>query len=179
MAKEIERRWLIENRISDVVKMQKYGSFNIFQGYFSTTSDKTTTRFRIKDKNVLEGYVRRKECTVTIKNGSGLIREEFEYVISWGEANKMKLDVIDHKLGYLEKIRYEIPYNEKLIELDVYSGNLHPLIIAEVEFSSKQEAGKFIAPSWFSKEITGMKQWSNQSLAWNGIPKKQTVKKRR
>jgi CYTH domain-containing protein len=69
----------------------------------------------------------------------------------------------------LEKTRYEIPYEWKTIELDIYRWKLEWLIAAEVEFPSEQEANAAKIPTRFGKELTGMPEAENAYLAKYGI----------
>jgi len=71
----------------------------------------------------------------------------------------------------VQKTRYEIPYNKKIIELDFYHDTLDGLIIAEVEFSSEVESNEFIIPNWFGEEVTENKFYKNKNLALFGKPK--------
>ena len=52
------------------------------------------------------------------------------------------------------KDRYEIPMGGHLIQLDVFQAPLAPLVMAEVEFSSEEEAAAFCLPDWFGEEVT-------------------------
>ena len=70
----------------------------------------------------------------------------------------------------LEKTRYEIPYQDRTIELDIYRVNLDGLLSAEVEFPSEEASDLFTPPEWFGREVTGDKAYKNQSLALFGLP---------
>ena len=65
----------------------------------------------------------------------------------------------------LHKTRYEIPWKKMTIEVDVYHGRNHGLIVAEVEFPNQVSRRKFKPPPWFGREITGEKRYSNIKLA--------------
>lgn len=77
----------------------------------------------------------------------------------------MRFQVENH---FIEKTRYELAYDGLTIELDVYK-NLQGLITAEVEFASKRDAKKFVAPVWFGEELTNMRQASNAYIANHGL----------
>ena len=67
---------------------------------------------------------------------------------------------------FIEKTRYLIPYAEKhTIELDVFHGALAPLVLAEVEFSSVEEADAFTPPSWFGEDVTNCSKYHNSNLS--------------
>ena len=69
----------------------------------------------------------------------------------------------------LKKTRYLIPYefnNKKYtIELDVFKNEYKGLYYAEVEFENEKEAKKFVAPRWFTKDVTGVKKYNNVMLS--------------
>lgn len=71
----------------------------------------------------------------------------------------------------LEKRRYLIPTGDGLtIELDVYSGDLAGLVVAEVEFPDEERAASFEPEAWFGPEVTGDPRYGNQRLAVHGRP---------
>jgi CYTH domain-containing protein len=71
----------------------------------------------------------------------------------------------------LEKTRHLIPAGAGLtIELDVYSGALAGLMVAEVEFDSEEAADTFEPPDWFGPEVTDDVRFKNQRLACDGAP---------
>ena len=63
----------------------------------------------------------------------------------------------------LTKNRYHYPVGSHVFEIDVFSDDLYGLIIAEIELSSINEAVDI--PSWFGPEITGNRDYSNNTLA--------------
>ena len=66
----------------------------------------------------------------------------------------------------IEKKRYLIPLTEKLtIELDVFEGKLAPLVLAEVEFETKEEAERFVPPAWFGEDVTFSSKYHNSTLS--------------
>ena len=77
----------------------------------------------------------------------------------------------DAELVAAQKLRYKIPVDKLRYELDVYQADLSPLSVLEIEFESETDAKAFIAPTWFGKEVTDDKRFSNAELAKNGIPK--------
>jgi CYTH domain-containing protein len=52
-----------------------------------------------------------------------------------------------------------------IIEIDTYRGRNAGLVVAEVEFPTYAAARKFQPPSWFGREVTGEKRYSNVKLA--------------
>ena len=81
------------------------------------------------------------------------------------EYDQLRFQVENH---FLEKTRYEIPYNGVTIEFDVYK-NLQGLKTAEVEFGSKRDAKKFIVPERFGEELTRMWEATNGYIANHGL----------
>ena len=65
----------------------------------------------------------------------------------------------------LRKLRHEVPWKDLIIEIDTYRGRNAGLVVAEVEFPSQAAARKFQPPSWFGREVTGGKRYSNVKLA--------------
>ena len=68
----------------------------------------------------------------------------------------------------LTKKRYLIPLDGSdhlTIELDVFEGRYAGLILAEVEFTSEEEAMAFQAPEWFGRDVTFTREYQNSRLA--------------
>jgi len=153
---ERERKYLIENLPKDIVL--KKGS-PIFQGYMKDTKGNKEIRIRLeKDK-----YYK------TIKIGKGETRFEQNVELKKGEFNKYWQAINKEKI--IEKTRYQIPYKKHNIELDIYSGCLKGLIIAEIEFKNAEESKNFTPPTWFKKEVTFDERFKNKYLVKKGIPK--------
>lgn len=55
------------------------------------------------------------------------------------------------------------------IELDVFDPPLAPLIMAEVEFGSKEAAEAFLPPDWFDEEVTFRKEFHNSYMAMHNF----------
>ncbi len=55
------------------------------------------------------------------------------------------------------------------IELDVFDAPLAPLVMAEVEFGSKEAAEAFLPPDWFGEEVTYRNEYHNATLSQQGI----------
>ncbi len=153
MASEIERKFLVAEMPK---KIEIKVHHEIKQGYLFSTTD---FELRIRKKSA--------KFYQTIKKGGNLVREETELEIS-----KRQFEILWElaKDCSLEKIRYEIPWQHLIIELDVYLNNLKGLMTAEVEFESVKEAKNFTPPKWFGKEITTSRAYKNSMLAKNGLP---------
>jgi len=154
MAYEIEKKFLVIELPPD---LENYPKNEIMQGYLIVTENDIEIRIRKKGDRFSE----------TVKAGSGLVRQESEKEIT-EEA------FFDHwpltKDKRIKKIRYDIEYGGKLIELDIYSGQLEGLVVAEVEFDSEEESGLFQPPQWFGEEVTHDERYKNKNLALHGKP---------
>jgi len=144
---EIERKFLVNSNEWD--KIKKPNPIVISQGYLSHNVDCTV---RVRTKNE-KGFL-----TVKGKN-IGVSREEFEYEIPYKEALEM-LSLFAEK--HLIKQRFEIEFDNKTWEVDVFQGKLAPLIVAEIELCSEDE--KFELPTWVGLEVSDDPQYYNSNL---------------
>lgn len=99
---------------------------------------------------------------LTVKGKGLVIREEFEMDISAEEFHFLKSKT---EGNIIEKTRYYIPYNEHIIEFDVFEGFLAPLMLAEVEFTSIESCTTFVPPLWFEKEVSNDPRYANVHLS--------------
>ena len=58
-----------------------------------------------------------------------------------------------------------IPYEKYMIELDVFENDLAPLVLAEVEFETEEEANTFTPPEWFGEDVTFSPKYHNSNLS--------------
>jgi len=152
MASEIERKFLIKTITIDI---NQFPHKDILQWFLNDPSTGKSIRVR----HIWDEY------KVTRKKWHGLIREEIEVNISKEEFDQLRFQVENH---FIEKTRYYITYNDLMIELDIYK-NLQWLKTAEVEFASKRDAKKFVAPERFGEEITTMREATNAYIANHGL----------
>ena len=150
---EVERKFLLDT-LPDNIEQQPNNL--IRQGYVVTDAS-NEVRVRAKGENYY----------LTIKQGSGLSRNEVEMAISEDQFNALWELTVDKRV---EKIRYDYQGPASLIEIDIYNNGLSPLKIAEVEFSSVEESRHFIPPSFFGREVTEDKLYKNAALAVHGMP---------
>jgi adenylate cyclase len=153
VATEIERKFLV----ADVPAPDVLGAGVTFrQGYLAGEGD-VETRIRITPDVAF----------FTVKAGRGLSRVEVELPVDRDEAESLW----PHTAGRrLEKVRYRVPVEGGLAEVDRYGGDLEGLWTVEVEFDSESAAGAFSAPAWFGPEVTDEPGWSNGDLARHGRP---------
>ena len=105
---------------------------------------------------------------LTVKSGGGRVRVEEEIEI---EPDRFeRLWPLTEGLR-IEKTRYEIDAGDGLvIELDVYTGDLAGLVVAEVEFASEEAADGYAPPGWLGPDVTEDVRYKNQRLARDGAP---------
>ena len=146
---EIERKFLVVN--TDFLA-ESSERFRIVQGYLSSNPERTV-RVRIKGE---KGYI-------TIKgkgNESGLTRFEWEKEIAVSEAVAL-LQLCEN--GVIDKIRYNVMFENHLFEVDVFSGENEGLIVAEIEVQSENET--FTKPNWLGDEVTTDEKYYNAYLS--------------
>ena len=172
---EIERKFLIR-QLPD--NLDSYPFHRIEQGYLCTDP---VVRIRRQD----ETYY------LTYKSKGLMVREEYNLPLT-KEAYSHLLPKIDGIL--IAKKRYLIPVEPDTsgetssdsdrsfvspeislqttgltIELDIFEGELSPLILAEVEFSTEEEANRFVPPEWFGEDVTYSVDYHNSVLSRRGL----------
>lgn len=144
---EIERKYLIHT-LPDNLNIVK--TREIEQGYLCT---EPVVRIR-KDNDKYE---------LTYKSKELMSREEYNLPLT-KEAYEHLKEKIDGRL--IVKSRQEIPLGESLIiELDIFHGELKPLILAEVEFPDVEKANAFTPPEWFGEDVTFSSEYHNSTLS--------------
>ena len=152
---EIERKFLV---LEPPAGLGRWPATRIEQGYIAIGADGTEVRVRRRDG----------DWVLTVKGGGHRSRAEEEIGID-AECFARLWPLTEGRR--LEKTRHLIPAREDLnIELDVYSGALTGLSVAEVEFASEEAAGAFEPPAWFGPEVTDDSRYKNQRLASEGAP---------
>jgi len=147
---EIERKYLV-NEIP--FSLDSFDVRIIEQGYLCTAP---VVRIR-RDNNKYE---------LTYKSG-GLMKRREENLPLNQAAYEHLVTKVDGRL--IQKKRYMIPLdgvNAGLtVELDVFEGDLSPLILAEVEFPDEETANTFAAPDWFGEDVTFCGLYHNSYLS--------------
>lgn len=144
---EIERKYLIE-KLPDNLNTYPYRTLE--QGYLCTNP---VIRIR-KDNDKYE---------LTYKSKGLMVREECNLPLNREAYEHMKTKT-DGRL--IRKKRYMIPCNDTLtIELDIFEGDLAPLLLAEVEFPDEETANSFTPPEWFGEDVTFSTQYHNSNLS--------------
>jgi len=148
-SREIERKFLLKRLPEELNRSRRY---IIAQGYLATESAGRQVRLRKKGKT----------ASLTFKVGRGAHREEREIKLSPKQFAALWPATAGRRL---RKLRYEIPWKNLLIEIDIYRGRHAGLAVAEVEFPDRVMCREFQPPSWFGREVTGEKRYSNVRLA--------------
>ncbi len=144
---EIERKYLIKNTPDN---LSDFPCRIMEQGYLNTDP---VIRIR-KDNDNYE---------LTYKSKGLMVREEYNLPLT-KEAYGHLLSKIDGRL--IKKRRYMLPLGKGLIaELDIFEGELAPLILAEVEFPDEDSAFSFIPPNWFGEDVTFSGKYHNSFLS--------------
>ena len=146
---EIERKFLVKKE-NLPENLEQYPRKVIEQGYLCTEPV-----VRIRQSN--------EEYYLTYKSKGLLAREEYNLPLTKEayEHLKPKADGI-----VLSKVRYVIPEKDGLfIELDVFNAPYEGLFLAEVEFSSEEEAKAYQPPAWFGEEVTYSTKYHNSTLS--------------
>lgn len=70
----------------------------------------------------------------------------------------------------ISKTRYLIPEKDGLtIELDVFDTPYEGLYLAEVEFSSEEQALSYNPPVWFGEDVTNSGKYHNSHLSQGNL----------
>jgi adenylate cyclase len=147
--REIERKFLIRQLPNKLKRSRRYV---IQQGYLATESAGRQVRLRKKGRT----------ASLTFKLGRGAHREEREIRLSQKQFAALWPGTAGRRLS---KVRYEIPWKNLMIEIDIYRGRHAGLVVAEVEFPDRVTCRRFRPPPWFGREVTGDKRYSNVRLA--------------
>lgn len=158
---EIERKFTLKELPAD---LESYPFHYIEQAYLNIAP---VIRVRKEDD----------EYYLTYKGSGMLAREEHNLPLT-EEAYYHLRQKADGKI--ISKKRYLIPLRnpafqegfptppadyELTIELDVFDPPFAPLIMAEVEFGSREAAEAFVPPSWFDQDVTYREEYHNSNMA--------------
>ena len=146
MALEIERRFLLKNdNWKEFITKKIY----IEQGYLSKSLDDWIIRIRFTGN----------DFKIALKKHiQSFTNFEFEYSIPRKDGEIIMSNISNT----IKKERFFLEVEKKYWIIDSFKENNFPLEIAEIELSNEEE--DLNLPSFISKEITGMKHYSNFSL---------------
>ena len=143
---EIERKFLIDQLPADI---DSYAYHIIEQAYLCTNP---VIRVRKEDDNYYMTY-----------KGKGLMaREEYNLLLNQTAYEQLKPKA---EGNIIAKKRVLIPYLKYTIELDIFAEPFAPLILAEVEFESEEEALAFTPPAWFGQDVTNDRTYHNSNMS--------------
>ena len=147
MALEIERRFLIKND-----NWREFITEKIFieQGYLSKSLDNWIIRIRFTGKDFKIAFK---------KHIKSFTNFEFEYSIPQKDGET----IMSNHSNTIKKERFFLEVEKKSWIIDCFKENNYPLEIAEIELAKERE--DLSLPSFISKEITGLTNYSNFSLA--------------
>ncbi|WP_294148585.1 CYTH domain-containing protein [uncultured Clostridium sp.] len=145
---EIERKYFIETLPFDP---EQYPFHQIEQAYLCTDP---VVRVRREDDTFY----------LTYKSRGRMVREEYNLPLT-EQAYLHLLEKADGRV--LTKRRYLIPIEgtKLTIELDIFSGAYEGLVLAEVEFTTEEEANAFTPPAWFTRDVTFTGEYQNSRLS--------------
>lgn len=148
---EIERKFLVE-RVPDELPAGE----RIEQGYLAIAEDGVEVRVRR----------RAGRATLTVKSGPAHVRTEVELAIEPRHFESLWPLTAGRRIA---KTRHLLALGDGLAaELDVYDPPHDGLLVAEIEFASTEDSGRFVPPGWLGAEVTGDPRYANQSLAVAG-----------
>ncbi|HJB45668.1 MAG TPA: CYTH domain-containing protein [Candidatus Mediterraneibacter surreyensis] len=103
------------------------------------------------------------EYFLTYKSKGLLSREEYNLPLT-PEGYAHLLTKADGRI--ITKKRYVIPLENNLkLELDIFEGDLAPLIIAEIEFPDEETARAYQPPKWLGEDVTYSPLYHNSVLS--------------
>lgn len=157
---EIERKFTLK-RLPE--NLESYPCHIIEQAYLNTSP---VVRVRQQDDTFY----------LTYKGGGLMAREEYNLPLDQASYQHL-LAKADGNV--ISKKRYVIPLEnpqfspdfvplstpELFVELDVFAPPFAPLIMAEVEFTSKEMANAFLPPDWFDEDVTMNPEYHNSNMS--------------
>ena len=147
---EIERKFVPAVLPED---LHLYESLEIQQAYLCTAPV-----VRIRRQN--------NDYYLTYKSKGLLAHEEYNLPLT-PESFSHLLEKADGLV--ITKTRYLIPLASGLtVELDIFHQDLDSLILAEVEFDTKEEAESFVPPAWLGTDVTYDRRYHNSEMTKPG-----------
>ena len=144
---EIERKYLLKT----LPDLKTYEFHKIEQAYLCTSP---VVRVRRED----ETYY------MTYKGGGMMAREEYNLPLNQESYQHLKEKADGNVIG---KTRYLIPLEKEglVAEVDVFDPPFAPLILAEVEFETEEQANAFEAPEWLGEDVTFDGRYHNSYMS--------------
>ena len=146
---EIERKFLLKELPEH---LDRYPCHRIEQGYLCT---EPVVRIRRQD----DDYI------LTYKSKGLLAREEYNLPLT-KEAYAHLLTKADGNVLTKKRYLLPVPGREDLtVEFDVFEGKFAGLMLAEIEFSSEEDAKAFPPLPWFDRDVTWSGEYQNSKLS--------------
>jgi adenylate cyclase len=152
MATEIERKFLV----TDDRWRAAAGAGKAYRQGYLCRDGRVSLRVRIAGTEAKLAIKARKEA-----QAGAISRYEYEYAIGAGEAEEMLRDLVTG--GVIAKTRYEVEHAGLVWEIDVFEEDNAPLILAEVELDSPDQA--LTLPAWAGREVSEDGRYFNAYLA--------------
>ena len=146
---EIERKFLIKKLPR---ALESFPHREIEQGYLVLGRDGSHVRLRRQGGHY----------SLTFKRGPARAREEREIRLSRAQFDALWPATAGSRLT---KRRYDIPWRDRTIEIDIYGGSNAGLVVAEIEFADEKSRRAFRPPAWLRQEVSGDPYYSNVELA--------------
>jgi adenylate cyclase len=151
--RELERKYLVVK----LPPLEGCACFEIEQGYLATELGRSEVRMRRSNGDLL----------LTVKrdrpDGEGMrSRDELNVRLQPDQWEALWTMTVGRRVS---KRRYEVPYGDRTIEIDVFTGPNDGIITAEVEFPDVAASRAFVRPEWLGEEITQDPAYSNWHLA--------------
>lgn len=172
---EIERKFLIKDPNTLPFCPEDYPHRELEQGYLCTEpvvrirKDADQYFLTYKSKGLMvreeynlplteEGYLHLKEKT------DGRLIRKTRYVIPLAKLETIGSDVLSNPSADSCESTVNIPESLSL-ELDVFHGDLAPLVLAEIEFPDEESATSYCPPKWLDEEVTHSSRYHNSTLS--------------
>lgn len=154
MNQEIERKWLVKS----LHQIKPISAHNILQGYIINNKNESVRIRQTSDQHCLRDF----EYFLTIKSGSGIVRNETEINLTSDQFDSL-FPLTKGSRIYKNRSLVELD-NHLIAEVDIFSDQ-NGLVMVEVEFPSLESAEAFIAPDWFGEDVTHDEKYINARLA--------------
>lgn len=166
---EIERKFLISKE--NLPDLSKFIYGDTTQGYVQNIGSSYLYRLRQIIFMSPSNFCLGDRYYQTVKGFGRKKRKEYEIELLKPQFSTMWPlceNLIIHKFRY----EVELPGQEEHADLDIFKNELSGLITVEVEFKTEEKCDAFVPPSWFGREVTEEKEYSNFYMAVNGLPSK-------
>ncbi len=141
---EIERKFLIRQLPEN---LEAFPCLHLEQAYLCTDPV-----VRVRRQN--------DEYYMTYKGRGLMEREEYNLPLNAEAYGHLKAKADGRTIT---KKRYCIPLGELTVELDIFSSP-EGLILAEVEFPTREAALSFTPPEWFGEDVTEDSRYHNSNM---------------